>query len=196
MTSNQLAQETGSAPLANSAASPAVYEIDSAHSSAQFSVRHLMISNVRGEFTKVSGTITYDPSNLAASRIDAVIDVATINTREEQRDAHLKGPDFFDAEKFPTLTFKSKSFQPDKGNLRITGDLTMRGVTRDVVLQVDGPTPEVKDPWGNTRVGATATTKVNRKEWGLVWNQVLETGGIAVGDEVSITLDLQAVKKA
>lgn len=174
----------------------AVYEIDSAHSSAQFSVRHMMISNVKGEFTKVTGTITYNPSNLSASKVEAVIDVNTINTREAQRDAHLKSGDFFDVEKFPTITFTSTSFQQSDGDLTINGDLTIRGVTNPVVLKVDGPTDEIKDPWGNLRIGATATTKIHRKDWGLTWNQVLEAGGIAVGEEVRITLDLEGIKKA
>jgi polyisoprenoid-binding protein YceI len=122
--------------------------------------------------------------------------VNSINTREPKRDAHLKSPDFFDAAKFPTLTFKSKQIWRSGGKLRAKGDLTMRGVTREVVLDIDGPTAEVKDQWGNLRFGASATTRVNRKDWGLVWNQTLETGGVMVGDEVAITIDLEATKNA
>jgi len=181
--------------LKGSASAQSTYQIDSAHSAAQFSVRHLMISNVRGEFSKVTGTVVFDPHNLDASKIDATIDATTINTREPNRDAHLKSPDFFDTENFPTLSFKSTQVRKSGDNLQVKGDLTMHGVTREVVLDVDGPTPEVKDPWGNIRIGATATTKINRKEWGLGWNQVLEAGGFAVGEQVTITLDIEATKK-
>jgi polyisoprenoid-binding protein YceI len=173
-----------------------IYDIDPAHSSAQFSVRHLMISNVKGEFTKVKGTIVYDPNNLPASRIDAVIDATSISTRDEKRDGHLKSPDFFDVAKYPALTFKSKQIWKANNKIQAKGDLTLRGVTREVVLDIDGPTPAQKDPWGNLRVGATATTKLNRKDWGLTWNQALESGGVVVGDEVLITLDIEAVQKA
>lgn len=177
-------------------AAATTYEIDSAHSSAQFSVRHLMISNVRGEFKKVNGTIVYDPQNLAASKIDAVIDANSISTREEKRDAHLRTPDFFDTAKYPTITFKSKSFQKVNGKLQIKGDLAMHGVTKEVVLEVDGPTSELKDPQGNTRIGASASTKINRKDWGLTYNSALETGGVVIGEEVTITLDIQGKKSS
>ncbi len=170
------------------------YSIDSSHSSAQFSVRHMMISNVKGEFSNVSGTIVYDPDNLANSSIEAVVDVNSINTREPKRDAHLKSADFFDAAKYPTLAFKSREILRNGDTLQAKGDLTMHGVTREIVLTIDGPTPEAKDPWGNFRFGASATTKLSRKEWGLVWNQALETGGVLVGDAVTITLDIEAVK--
>ena len=191
--SNSLAVEH--APQVVGTPTAATYEIDSAHSAAHFSVRHLMISNVKGEFSKVTGTVVYDPNKVAATRIDATIDATTINTRDEQRDAHLKTADFFDIEKYPTLTFKSTQVSKSQNRLRVTGDLTMHGVTREVTLDVDGPTAEVKDPWGNTRVGATASTKINRKDWGLTWNSALETGGVLVGEEVTITLDIEAVKK-
>jgi len=191
--SNSLAVENAQQVI--STPTEATYEIDSAHSGAHFSVRHLMISNVKGEFSKVTGTVVYDPNNVSATRIDATIDATTINTRDNQRDAHLKTADFFDTEKYPTLTFKSTHVSKSKDKLRVTGDLTMHGVTREVVLDVDGPTAEVKDPWGNTRVGATASTKINRKDWGLTWNSALETGGVLVGEEVTITLDIEAVKK-
>ena len=190
---NSLALEN--APQVVGTPSAATYEIDSSHSAAHFSVRHLMISNVKGEFSKVTGTVVYDPNNVNATRIDATIDATTINTRDEQRDAHLRSADFFDTEKYPTLTFKSTQVSKSKNKLRVTGDLTIHGVTREVILDVDGPTAEVKDPWGNTRVGATASTKINRKDWGLTWNSALETGGVLVGEEVTITLDIEAVKK-
>jgi polyisoprenoid-binding protein YceI len=181
---------SGSAQAAN------LYEIDPSHSSAQFSVRHLMISNVKGEFSKVKGTVVYDPNNLADSKIEAVIDANSINTREEKRDAHLKSPDFLDTAKHPALTFKSKQLWKANNKIQAKGDLTIRGITREVVLDIDGPTPAQKDPWGNLRIGATATTRFNRKDWGLTWNQALESGGVVVGDEVSITLDIEAIQKA
>lgn len=179
-----------------SEAVPVTYLVDPSHSSAQFSVRHLMIANVKGEFTKLTGTVTYDAANPAASHVEAAIDANTINTRNEERDAHLKSGDFLDAAKFPTLTFQSKEFRTRNGRLQISGDLTIRAITREVVLDVDGPTAEIKDPWGRLRVGATATTTINRKDWGLVWNRALETGGVMIGDELRITLDIEATREA
>lgn len=181
--------------LAASTAFAAEYQIDTAHSNAQFSVRHMMVANVKGDFNKLTGTVIYDPKNLAASSIDAVVDISTVNTRDEKRDGHLKSPDFFDAAKFPTMTFKSKSIARNGKTLTIKGDLTIRGISKEVVFTVDGPTDEIKDPYGMTRFGASATAKVNRKDWGLNWNAALETGGVVVGDEVTITLDIEAVKK-
>jgi polyisoprenoid-binding protein YceI len=175
--------------------SQAIYQIDSAHSSAQFTVRHMMISNVRGEFTKLSGSITYDPADPANSSIDATIDAASINTREAQRDAHLKSADFFDVERFPVLTFRSKEVCIRNGEGNVKGDLTIHGVTKEVVLHVEGPTPETKDPWGNMRIGATATAKINRKDFGLTYNAALEAGGVLVGEEVKITIDLEAIRQ-
>lgn len=172
------------------------YQIDPAHSSAQFSVRHMMISNVRGEFSKLSGAIVYDPEHPEQSSVDVTIDVSSISTREPQRDTHLKSGDFFDAEKFPTITFKSKEVVAHNGDVKLKGDLTIRGVTRPVVLDVEGPSPESKDPWGNLRIGASATAKLNRKDFGLTWNSTLETGGLLVGDEVKITLDVQAIRQS
>jgi polyisoprenoid-binding protein YceI len=173
------------------------YNIDPSHSSAHFKVRHLMISWVRGEFTKVSGTITFQDSNLAASSVTAEIDVNTINTREPDRDKHLLSPDFLDAAKFPTIRFQStKIVQEGKDEYHVNGDLTIRGVTRPVVLEVDSVTPEIKDPWGFFRLGAAATTKINRKEFGAAFHQLLETGGVVVGDEVDISIDVELVRQA
>lgn len=172
----------------------ATYKIDSAHSGAQFVVRHMMISNVRGGFTKVEGTIEYDPSNVGATKIDAVIDANSIDTREDQRDAHLRSADFLDAEKYPTITFKSTKVEADGDDLKVTGDLTIHGVTKEVVLEVDGPAPEVKDPYGYLRVGASAKTKIKRSEFGLTWNAALETGGLLVGDDLKIELDVSAIR--
>jgi len=182
------------------AAAPAAlaqsYTIDGAHSKAQFSVRHMMVSNVRGEFTKVKGTIDYDEKNPAAIRIEATIDVASINTGEPKRDEHLKSPDFFDVAEHPLITFRSRSARKTANGLAVTGDLTIHGVTKEIVLQVEGPSPEVRDPWGNLRRGATAITKINRKDFGLTWNAALETGGVVVGDEISITIDVEAMRPA
>jgi len=171
------------------------YQIDSAHTGAHFSVRHMMISNVRGEFTKVTGKIAWDAENPANSSIEANIDAASINTRETQRDGHLKSPDFLDVEKYPTLEFRSTQVQGSDGELKVTGHLTLHGVTHKVVLDVEGPTPETKDPWGNARIGASATTKINRKDFGLTWNSTLETGGVLVGEEIKISIDLEAVRQ-
>lgn len=176
-------------------AAPATYDIDSSHASAQFTVRHLMISNVKGSFQKVTGRVIWDPGNLAVSKLDATIDVNSVNTLEPKRDAHLKSPDFFDVAKFPTLTFRSTKFSKSGNGLLITGDLTIRGVTKQVTFTVDGPTPEVKDPWGNSRLGAAATATINRKDFGLTWNAALETGGVVVGDEVKITLEAELIRK-
>lgn len=183
--------------MSTSAATPqtAAWKLDPAHSVAEFKVRHMMISNVKGQFTGVSGTLTYDPANPAASSVEATIDATSIKTGEEQRDTHLKSPDFFDAAKYPTLSFKSTSVKrTGDGEAEVTGDLTIHGVTRAVTFKVEGPTPPGKDPWGNTRIGASAVTKINRKDFGLTWNAALETGGILVGEEITINLDVQFVK--
>ena len=171
------------------------WNIDPVHSVAEFKVKHMMISNVKGQFTGVSGTLTLDEADVTNSRIEATIDAASINTREPDRDKHLKSPDFFDVEKFPTLSFRStRVLRRDEGELSVEGELTIHGVTRTVVFAVEGPTPPAKDPWGNTRIGLSATTKINRKDYGLTWNAALETGGILVGDEVTISLDVEFVK--
>ena len=176
---------------------PAVstWKIDPVHSVAEFKVKHMMISNVKGQFTRVKGVLTLDETNLLNSRAEASIDAASIQTRDEQRDAHLKSADFFDVEKFPTLSFKSTSIsRVGDGELAVEGDLAIHGVTRKVLFAVEGPTSPSKDPWGNTRLGLSATTKINRKDFGLTWNSALESGGILVGDEVTLTLELQFVK--
>jgi polyisoprenoid-binding protein YceI len=176
-------------------AAVSTWNIDRVHSVAEFKVKHMMISNVKGQFTGVSGTLSFDEADVTKSRVEASIDAASINTREEDRDKHLKSADFFDVEKFPTLTFTSTRVtrKADDG-LAVEGDLTIHGVTRNVTFTVEGPTAPGKDPWGNTRIGVSATTKINRKDYGLTWNAALETGGILVGEEVTITLDVQFVK--
>ena len=176
-------------------AETSVWEIDPAHSSTQFAVRHLMVSTVRGEFGKVRGTVTLDESDPTKSVIEATIDTGSINTRVEKRDAHLKGPDFFDVEKYPTITFKSKTIETaGEGKFAVSGDLTMHGVTKEVVLDVMGTTTPVKDPAGKMRLGGSATTTINRKDFGFSYNKVLETGGLLVGDEVNITIDVELTK--
>jgi len=178
------------------APSPTQWQIDPAHSAAHFSVRHLMISNVRGEFGKVSGNVVLDPSDLTKSTVEVSVDATTINTREPQRDEHLRSADFFDVANHPAITFRSKQITAaGAGRFKVTGDLTIRGVTRAVTFDVDGPTPPVKDPWGNVRAGVSATAKINRKDFGLVWNALTEAGGIVVGDEVSITFEAELVQK-
>ena len=172
------------------------YTIDPAHSTAGFKVRHLMVSNVRGEFPGLKGTVIYDAANPANSRVEATIDVKSLTTRDEQRDAHLKSPDFFDAEKFPTITFVSRKIaKSSPGEFKVTGDLTIHGVTKEVTLDVEGPTPEVRDPWGNTKTGITASTKVPRKDFGLTWNVALETGGVLVGEEVQISIEAELARE-
>ena len=171
------------------------WNVDPAHSVAEFKVKHMMISNVKGQFAKVTGALVLDEVELSNSRVEALIEAASIETRDAQRDAHLKSADFLHVEQFPTLSFESTRVSLVRdGELAVEGDLTIRGVTRKVVFSVEGPTAPTKDPWGNTRVAVSATTRINRKDFGLTWNAVLETGGILVGDEVTITLDAEFVK--
>jgi polyisoprenoid-binding protein YceI len=164
---------------------------------AEFKVKHMMITNVKGRFSGVSGTLSLDEQDVTNSKVEVTIPVATIDTREPDRDTHLKSADFFDVEKFPTLSFKSTSVvrRPDD-ELEIEGDLTIHGVTRKVRLAVEGPTTEGKDPWGNIRIGASAITKINRKDYGLVWNAALETGGILVGEDVAISIALNSSSRS
>ncbi|MGC2215302.1 MAG: YceI family protein, partial [Silvibacterium sp.] len=171
------------------------WNIDPVHSVAEFKVKHMMISNVKGQFTGVAGVLTLNESDITKSRVEATIDATSVNTRDPQRDGHLKSAEFFDVEKFPTLTFQSKSVaRKGEGELTIQGDLTIHGVTKSVTLSVEGPSAAAKDPWGNTRIGLSAVTKINRKDFGLVWNSPLETGGVLLGDEITITLDVQFVR--
>ena len=171
------------------------WNIDPVHSVAEFKIRHMMISNVKGQFTGVAGVLTLNESDITKSRVEATVDATSVNTRDPQRDGHLKSAEFFDVEKFPTLTFQSKSVaRKGEGELSIQGDLTMHGVTKSVIFSVEGPSPAAKDPWGNTRIGLSAVTKINRKDFGLVWNSPLETGGVLLGDEITITLDVEFVR--
>lgn len=171
------------------------WDLDPAHSAAYFSVRHMMISNVKGQLGKAAGTVLYDAADPSKTQVDASIDATTVNTREPQRDNHLKSPDFLDVAKFPSLTFKSKRVErASGGHLRLTGHLTIHGVTRETAFDIDGPTPAIKDPQGNWHMGASASAKINRKDFGLVWNRAVDNGGVLVGDEVAITLDIELIK--
>ncbi len=181
---------------AATASTVTAWELDPAHSHAQFKVRHMMIANVKGEFTKLTGSAKIDAADITQSSVEASIDVLSISTRDPQRDGHLKSPDFFDVDKYPVISFRStKISRTADGGIEATGDLTIHGVTKPVVFEVDGPTPETKDPWGNTRIGVEATTTVDRKDFGLTWNSALESGGVLVGDKVAITVDVEFLKK-
>ncbi|KAB0669060.1 polyisoprenoid-binding protein [Oryzomonas sagensis] len=171
------------------------WTIDPDHTNIGFKVKHLMVSTVNGNFLKHTGTVTIDDKNMAKSKVEIRIDAASINTNVAKRDEHLRSADFFDVAKYPTMTFVSKKVvKAGKGKLRVTGDLTLHGVTREVVLAVEGPTRESKDPWGNIHRGAAASTRINRKDFGLVWNKTLETGGVLIGDDIVIALDIEMIK--
>jgi polyisoprenoid-binding protein YceI len=172
------------------------WNLDPAHSHASFSIRHMVISNVRGEFGKMSGTVTLDEKDVTRSSVEATIDATTIDTREAKRDEHLRSADFFDVAKHPTITFKStKVEKAGKDGLKVTGELTIRGTTKPVVLKVTGPTGEVKDPYGMTRRGVSVTTKLNRNDYGVAWSAALEGGGAIVGNDVAIEIEAELVKK-
>jgi len=171
------------------------WRIDSNHSAAHFSVRHMMISTVRGEFTGIAGTVTYDPQDPAHDSVEATIDCSTVNTGVAKRDAQLKGPDFFDVARHPQMKFKSIRVEAaGAGKLKVTSELTINSTTKPIVLDVDGPSPSIRDPRGNEKIGLSASTRISRKEFGITWNEVMESGGIAVADEVVISLDLELIK--
>lgn len=171
------------------------YQIDPSHSAASFSIKHMMIAKVNGGFERLSGKLVYDPSQVTKASVEVEIDASSINTHEEKRDAHLKSADFFDVEKYPKITFKSKSVEQAGEGLKVVGDLTIHGVTKQVTLNMETPTEEMKDPWGNLRIGVSGTTKIKRKDFGLTWNAALEAGGVLVGDDVNITLEVQFIKQ-
>lgn len=176
-------------------ASATTWNIDPDHSNVGFKVRHLMVSNVKGLFEKYVGTVEINDKDITKSKVDVTIDTNSINTNVQKRDEHLRSADFFDVTKYPAMMFVSKKVaKAGKDRLKVTGDLTLHGVTRQVVLDVEGPSKESKDPLGNIRRGATASTKINRKDFGLVWNKALETGGVVVSDEVTITLEIEMIK--
>jgi polyisoprenoid-binding protein YceI len=175
---------------ATTAASAATYTIDPAHSSAGYKVRHLMVAYVRGGFSGITGDVVFDPANPANTKINASIDATTLHTHDEKRDAHVKGADFFDVAKYPTITFVSKY------QWKVTGDLTLRGVTKEITLDVESAPAEAKDPWGNLRSGASAETVIKRSEFGLAFNAPLETGGFMLSDDVHLHVDVEMIKKA
>jgi polyisoprenoid-binding protein YceI len=180
----------------SAAAATTTWQIDPNHSSAQFAVKHLGLSTVRGAFTKVNGTVELDPSDVSKSSVNVTIDAASVDTRVEARDKDLRSDHFFDVEKYPTITFKStKVEQLAPGQLKVTGDLTIHGTTKPVVLEVEGPTGPAKDPWGNQRMAATATTKVNRQDYNVKWNSTMDNGGLVVGNDVAITIDVEMITK-
>jgi polyisoprenoid-binding protein YceI len=176
-------------------AQTSTWSIDPAHSTAQFTVRHLAISNVTGNFTKVTGNVVLNEKDIAQSQVSASIDVSSVDTRVEARNKDLKSPNFFDVEKYPTIEFKSKRIASGGGKLQVIGDLTVHGTTREVTLDVDGPTPELSDPWGNWRRGISATTTINRRDFNLTYNNLLKTGEAVVGDNVKIQIDAEMVRK-
>lgn len=171
------------------------YLIDPTHSSINFSIKHMMIAKVRGGFEKFSGTLTYDAKNPEKTYVEATIETSSINTKETKRDTHLKSADFFNVAEYPHITFKSKKVILKNGELKIIGDLFIHGIIHSVTLNVEVPTDEIKDPWGNVRIGFSASTKIKRKDFGLNWNAAIETGGLIVGDEVIINLDVQFIKQ-
>jgi len=179
-----------------SAPTTTTWNIDPAHSAAEFKVKHMMISNVKGSFSGLSGVLTEHAVDSTLSTIEASIPLANLSTGDPQRDGHLKSADFFDAEKYPTLDFKSTKVDRKGDAYEVTGDLTIHGITKPVTFAVDGPSAPGKDPWGNTRIGLSATAKINRKDFRLEWNAALETGGFLVGDEIAITLDVEFIKAA
>ncbi|MCM0080285.1 YceI family protein [Geomonas sp. Red32] len=171
------------------------WSIDPDHTTIGFKVKHMMVSTVNGNFLKHTGTVTINDKDITKSRVEISIDTASINTNVAKRDEHLRSADFFDVAKYPAMTFVSKTVaKAGKGKLKVTGDLTLHGVTKEVVLTVDGPTRESKDPWGNLRRGATATTRINRQDFGLVWNKTLETGGVLIGNDIVIILEIEMIK--
>jgi polyisoprenoid-binding protein YceI len=171
------------------------WDFDLSHSSINFHVRHLMVSKVHGRFSTWSGSLELDDEDLTKSRLDVTIDAASVDTKEDKRDEHLRSADFFDVATYPTLAFKSTNITRDGDDYRVEGNLTIHGVTRAVTLKVEGG-DQVKDPWGNTRTGFSAKTSINRKDFGLHWNVALEAGGFVVGDKIEITLEIEAIKKA
>jgi polyisoprenoid-binding protein YceI len=181
--------------LAMTAAAQETWQIDTAHSSAQFAVKHMMVSTVRGHFGKITGTVKYDAKAPEKSSVEATVDVNTVDTREPKRDAHLRSADFFDVEKYPVMTFKSTSVKAaGAGKLKVTGDLTMHGVTKKVTFDVEGPSAAVPDGKGGYKSGASATARIKRSEFALTWNRILEAGGVSVSDEVDLTIDIQLNK--
>ena len=195
MRQTMVAALAGIAFVVPSLSQAATWKSDPTHASVQFAVSHLMVSTVRGTFDTFDVTATIDENDVSRSSVEATIEVASVNTRNEKRDDHLKSADFFDVATHPTLTFKSKAVEKVQDNAyKVTGDLTLMGVTQEVVLEVTGSPKAMKDPWGNSRVGGTVTTTINRTDYGLKYNSVLDSGGVAIGEEVEITIDIELVQ--
>lgn len=178
------------------AAFASTWSVDASHSEVGFSVRHMMVSNTKGSFKKFEGTVNLNDKDITKSTVNVSIDASSVFTDNDKRDEHLKSPDFFNVSKFPKLTFKSTSVKKTKDGLKVTGQLSLHGVTKSVVLDVEGPSQAIKDPWGMTRRGLSARTKISRKDFGLTWNKALETGGMVVGDEIKISLEIELIKKS
>lgn len=177
-------------------AGTATWQIDSDHTSAQFAIKHLMVSTVRGTIGPVTGTVTIDDSDLTKSSVNASIDARGIDTRNQKRDDHLRSPEFFDVASFPAITFTSRTIEKaGDGAYAVSGDLTLHGVTKPVTLKVEGSPKPMQDPFGNTKLGGTATTRINRKDFGLNWSKALDGGGVVVGDDVDITIDIELIRK-
>jgi polyisoprenoid-binding protein YceI len=181
--------------MAPGAVLASTWQIDPAHSAAQFAVRHMMVSTVRGEMGKVTGTVNIDEGDLTKSSVEATIDATAINTREPKRDDHLRSPDFLDTVKYPSITFKSSKVSKMDDHYQVAGDLTLHGVTKPIVLDVTGSATPIKDPMGNTKLGGSATARINRQDFGVAWNKALDAGGVLVGDQVDITIDIELVQK-
>jgi polyisoprenoid-binding protein YceI len=187
--------ETMTAATATPTAGVTTWKIDPAHSQAEFKVKHMMVTNVKGGFSGITGTLKLSDVDPAHSSVEATIPVATLNSGDAQRDGHLKSPDFFDPDKYPTFTFKSTNVTRHAvGQHKVAGELTLHGVTKNVTFEVEGPSEPGKDPWGNLKIGLSATAKINRKDFGLSWNAALETGGVLVGEDVTISLEIQFIK--
>ena len=172
------------------------WTIDPQHSHVGFKIRHMMIADVKGSFEKFSGSVEIDDADVTNSRVEVTVDMDSIDTNVDKRDDHLRSPDFFDVAKYPKMSFVSKKVERSAdGQLRVSGDLTLHGVTREIILDVQGPTKEIKDPWGHIRRGASAVSRLNRKDFGINWNKDLDAGGVAVGDEVLISIEIEMIKK-
>lgn len=194
MSRDPAAEAAGKTGEANSEAR--MWDIDGAHSSAQFSIRHMMIANVRGQFSKISGSVALDEQDITRSSVEGAVEVASIETREADRDRHLRSGDFFDATKFPNIAFHSTNVANDiAGKLILTGELTIRDVTKPVIFEVNELTPQMKDPSGKLRFGASARARLNRKDFGLTWNKAIEGGGLLVGDQVNLTIEAEFVRR-
>jgi len=174
----------------------ATYQLDPVHSSIQFKIRHLTVANVTGTFNNFKGSATIEGEDPATLKVEVTIEAASVNTGNEKRDEHLKTPEFLDVAKYPTITFVSKKvMKGDPGKLKITGDLTLHGVTREIAVDLEGPTPEIKDPWGNFRRGASGTAKIDRRDFGITWSKSLDAGGLVMGNEVTIYVEVEWVRK-